>query len=102
MADEPAPDSLPTVGAIVDGKYEIVGVLGRGGMGVVFEANHLRMRQRVAIKVLRPHLRDQPGARERFEREARAAGKLRGLHIARVLDVDTTESGLPYIVMEFL
>jgi len=72
-------------------------------MGVVFEALHLRLRQRVAIKMLFPHVQDSPGAIARFEREARAAGQLRSPNVARVLDVETGGNGaLPYMVMEFL
>jgi serine/threonine-protein kinase len=93
---------LPGPGDIVDGKYEIVGVVGRGGMGVVFEAVHKRLRQRVALKMLHPHVTGEPGVMERFEREARAAGQLLSPNIARVLDVETSNTGLPFIVMEFL
>ncbi|HEY8079529.1 MAG TPA: protein kinase [Labilithrix sp.] len=92
---------MPEPGAIVGGKYEIVGVLGKGGMGVVFEAVHRRLNQHVALKMLRPHVRDDPETIARFEREARAAGQLRSPNIARVLDVET-QADLPYIVMELL
>ncbi len=92
---------MPEPGSIVGGKYEIVGVLGKGGMGVVFEAIHRRLNQRVALKMLRPHVRDDPETIARFEREARAAGQLRSANIARVLDVET-QADLPYIVMELL
>jgi serine/threonine-protein kinase len=71
-------------------------------MGVVFEATHLRLRQRLAIKVLRPDLPDLGRVVERFEREARAAAVLHSLHSARVFDVDTLPNGLPYFVMEYL
>src|SRR5437016_3777683 len=92
---------MPEPGVLVGGKYEIVGVLGKGGMGVVFEALHRRLNQRVALKMLRPHVRDDPETIARFEREARAAGQLRSPNIARVLDVET-QADLPYIVMELL
>jgi eukaryotic-like serine/threonine-protein kinase len=77
-------------------------VLGSGGMGVVFEATHLRLRQRVAVKMLRPELAMLGETVARFEREARAAVKLRSRHVARVIDVDALEDGTPYMVMEFL
>jgi serine/threonine protein kinase len=93
---------LPKPGDVVDDKYEIVGVVGRGGMGIVFEALHRRLRQRVALKMLHPHVKEEPGVIERFEREARAAGQLLSTNVARVLDVATSSTGLPYIVMEFL
>jgi len=93
---------LPKPGDVVDDKYEIVGIVGRGGMGIVFEAVHRRLRQRVALKMLHPHVKEEPGVIERFEREARAAGQLLSTNVARVLDVATSSTGLPYIVMEFL
>jgi serine/threonine protein kinase len=93
---------LPEMGAVLAGKYRIVGQLGQGGMGVVYEAVHTRIEQRVAIKMLLPEVLDVPDVVSRFDREARAAGKLKSENTARVLDVDISESGLPYMVMEFL
>jgi eukaryotic-like serine/threonine-protein kinase len=93
---------LPQPGDTFAGKYTIVRLIGEGGMGCVFEANHVRLRQRVAIKLLLPSLFDQPDVVLRFEREGRTAAKLRGQNVARILDVDTTREGLPYIVMEYL
>ncbi len=71
-------------------------------MGVVFEALHTRIKQRVAIKMLLPEVIELPDVVSRFEREARAAGQLRSENTTRVLDVDISEGGLPYMVMEFL
>jgi serine/threonine-protein kinase len=71
-------------------------------MGLVFEAEHLRLRQRVAIKFLRADVLCMADAVERFEREARASCRIRGPHVAHVLDVDTDEQGRPYMVMELL
>ena len=70
-------------------------------MGVVFEAEHQRLKQRVAIKVLQPA---RSGRRDaaRFLREARASSQLVSHHVAKVLDVDELENGLPYMVMEYL
>jgi serine/threonine-protein kinase len=93
---------LPNPGDVIGGKYTITRVLGRGGMGVVYEATHLRLRQRVAIKMLQPELAIRGDIVTRFEREARAAVKLRSPHVARVIDVDTSDDGAPYMVMEFL
>jgi serine/threonine protein kinase len=97
-----AAPSLPQPGDIIAGKYEVVRKLGEGGMAVVFEAMHLRLRQRLAIKVQRPDVRDFDEALARFEREARATAQLRSIHAARVVDVDTLPNGLPYMVMEYL
>ncbi|MCU0687817.1 MAG: serine/threonine protein kinase, partial [Polyangiaceae bacterium] len=93
---------LPLVGDTLLGKYRLGAELGRGGMGVVFEAVHLRMAQKVAIKVLLPEIAQRPELTHRFEREARAAARLRGRHTVRVHDVDETPDGLPFLVMEFL
>ncbi len=89
-------------GDVIAGKYAIVKVLGEGGMGVVYEATHLRLRQRVAVKMLQQDMLGHEIVVTRFEREARAAGQLRSRHTARVMDVDVTGGGLPYMVMEFL
>ncbi len=93
---------LPEPGDIVAGKYELVRQIGQGGMAVVYEAMHLRLHQRLAIKVLRPDIQDLQQVLARFEREARATAQLRSVHTARVVDVDTLADGLPYIVMEYL
>jgi serine/threonine protein kinase len=97
------PAGLPRPGDTVAGKYAIVRVIGEGGMGVVYEATHLRLRRRVAVKMLLPYmLATSSDLVARFEREARAAGQLRDKHITKVLDVDTTSEGVPYLVMEYL
>jgi len=89
-------------GDILADKYEVERVLGQGGMGVVVAARHIQLGQRVALKFMLPEATRQPGAADRFLREARAAVKLRSEHVARVLDVGTLTSGAPYTVMEFL
>jgi serine/threonine-protein kinase len=100
--DEDIPQTtLPRPGEVIAGKYAIVKVIGEGGMGIVYEATHLRLRRRVALKMLFPHT-TSPDTVARFEREARAAAQLQDRHVAKVLDVDTTPDGLPYLVMEFL
>jgi serine/threonine-protein kinase len=71
-------------------------------MGVVIAAHHLGLDQKVAIKLLLPEVLEDPEAGERFEREARAAAKIKNEHIARVMDVGTFENGSPYMVMEHL
>jgi len=92
---------LPRVGDTF-GKYRVVRIIGQGGMGAVYEAEHVRLGQRVAIKVLLPRFLDKPEIVGRFEREARAASQIRGTNVARVIDVDVSESGTPYMVMEYL
>jgi len=88
-------------GAIIGGKYRVERVLASGGQGTVVEATHLRLRHPVAIKF--PHVDEaHPDDRwGRLFREARAAVRLRGEHVARVMDVDVVD-GAPFIVMEYL
>jgi serine/threonine-protein kinase len=90
------------LGEILAQKYRVDRVLGEGGMGVVVEATHLQLDQRVAIKFMLPDGFSNPEALARFQREARAAVRLRSQHVARVLDTGTFENGAPYIVMEYL
>jgi serine/threonine-protein kinase len=92
-----------TVGSLVaGGKYRVDRIIGRGGMGVVVGATHLRLQQPVALKFLLAELAEKSGVVERFVREARASAQLRGEHVCRVSDVETAENGVPYIVMELL
>ncbi|MBI5537688.1 MAG: serine/threonine protein kinase [Deltaproteobacteria bacterium] len=92
------------IGQILDDKYEIVRPLGHGGMGAVFEALHLRIKRRVAVKViLDERLRRNSEAMARFRREASATGRIESQHIAQVLDTgEDPRTGYTYIVMELL
>jgi serine/threonine protein kinase len=89
-------------GLIVSGRYRIGSLLGAGGMGLVYEAEHQLLGLPVALKVLRPELIDQPGMVARFHHEARCTAKLRGEHVVRVVDQGRLETGLPFFVMERL
>jgi eukaryotic-like serine/threonine-protein kinase len=89
-------------GDLLAGKYRVEKVLGFGGMGVVVSAFRGDLEQRVAVKFLSQAAAERPDAAERFRREARAAAKIRSEHVARVLDVGTLDTGLPYMVMEYL
>jgi serine/threonine-protein kinase len=93
---------LPEPGETIAGKYLLLRMLGRGGVGVVFEAEHLKLRQTVAIKVLAAEMIAQPAMVERFEREARAMAMLASPRVTRVTDVDVTPEGIPFLVMEYL
>ena len=81
------------------GHYELLELLGKGGMGEVRKAWDPRMNRLVAIKRLQDHP-DNPGHRARFNREVRAMGALRHQHVLQIYDV-AEEEGEPYIVMEF-
>ena len=89
-------------GTIVLGKYRIERVLGRGGMGVVARAHHLRLDQPVAIKYLLPDVLEHEMVVPRFLREAQAAVRLKSEHVSRVYDVGQLDDGVPYMVMEYL
>ena len=89
-------------GDLVGGKYRINGVIGEGGMGVVFAATHLDLQRTVALKVIRSELSQQPELIARLMLEARAAAQIRSEHVCHVLDVARLESGIPYVVMEYL
>jgi sugar lactone lactonase YvrE len=92
---------LPLVSGSVLGRYEIVGPLGRGGTGTVYEAVHRELRKQVAIKLLDEELAADQEARTRFLREGEAVARIRHPHVVDVSDVDEHE-GLPFLVMECL
>jgi serine/threonine-protein kinase len=92
----------PVRGELIDGKYRVERELGRGGMGLVVSAWHVQLDRPVALKFVRPGASSLPGALERFEREARAAARLESEHVARVLDVGSSDEHGPFMVMEYL
>jgi serine/threonine protein kinase len=92
----------PLIGQTLRGTYRILSALDQGGMGLVFEAEHTRLRRRVAVKVLARHLTSDTQALARFNREAEIISQLEHPHIVQILDFDTTDQGEPYIVMELL
>ncbi|MFO0613860.1 MAG: protein kinase [Polyangiaceae bacterium] len=89
-------------GDVIKGKYTVERVIGEGGMGVVVAAFHAELEAHVAIKVLNEDVMANPQVVERFEREARAAVKIKSRHVARVTDVGKLLGGRPYMVMEYL
>ena len=82
--------------------YEVVSVLGEGGMGAVYLALHPFMGRKAAIKVLKRELAEDPGLVERFMNEARAANAIHHPNIIDIIDVGRMPSGIPYLMMEFL
>jgi serine/threonine protein kinase/tetratricopeptide (TPR) repeat protein len=92
----------PGVGSIIEEKYEILEVLGGGGMGVVYKAKHLLMHRTVAIKMLLPEVVASDIALARFQQEAQAASSLSHPNILAVFDFGQTADGKPYLVMDFL
>ncbi|HEY0190935.1 MAG TPA: protein kinase [Kofleriaceae bacterium] len=89
-------------GAILLGKYRVDEVLGQGGMGVVLKVTHLQLGEVLAIKILLPHGAAQSETHARFMREAQSVARLRGEHVARMVDVGVLPDGSPYMLMEYL
>lgn len=89
---------------IIDGRYQVIRELGKGGMGVVYEAKNIETSRRVAVKVIASALLAKGSdATARFKREAKAAGAIETQHVAQVLDAGRdAATGDPYIVMELL
>jgi eukaryotic-like serine/threonine-protein kinase len=83
------------------GGYIVRRMIARGGMGVVYEGYQESLDRPVAIKILYPHLSDDPGFRERFQREARALAQLNHPHIVRVIDFGVSEQFV-YMIMELV
>ncbi len=89
----------PLVGTTFAGRYRVLGVLGRGGMGIVYEVEHLGIGKILAMKLLAGPLADHPTVRRRFRLEALAASRLESAHTVQVLDFGVSE-GRSYLVME--
>jgi serine/threonine-protein kinase len=102
MADFDQASHPAQPGDVIAAKYRIEGVLGTGGMGIVYAATHLHLERLVAVKVMRAELTEFPGAVQRLVLEAKLAGRLRSEHVCKVLDVGTLADGAPYVVMEYL
>jgi eukaryotic-like serine/threonine-protein kinase len=92
----------PLLGQVLDGRYRIDGVLGRGGMGAVYLAQQLNVDREVAIKVLTAARQGDQNAERRFAREAKIIAQLRHPHTITLFDFGETPGGSPYLVMERL
>jgi serine/threonine-protein kinase len=89
-------------GDVIDGKYRVLRPLGEGGMGAVFEGENLRLKRRVAIKVMHAAMARERKLVMRFEREAQAAANVASRHVVDVFDLGDLPTGDRYMVMEFL
>jgi len=87
---------------LVAGKYRLTRLLGRGGMGTVWEGVHEHLGTRVAVKFIDSEHAASDDVRQRFVNEARAAARLRSKHVVQIYDQGVGDDGRPYIVMEFL
>jgi len=103
---EPSPVTGPVVGQligrVIDNRYQVTNILGQGGMGVVYEANHKYLNRKVAIKVLQRTLASDEAYVARFLREAQAVAALKNRHTVTVHDFGVTEDGQLYFAMELL
>ena len=87
---------------ILAGKYRVLREIGRGGMAAVYEAEHLALGKKVAVKVLAAELSASTIVMERFFREARAAASVKSPYIVDIYDSGRLEDGRPFIAMEML
>ena len=92
----------PRVGKVVGGKYRLTRRLGEGGMGEVYEAQHMVIGRRFAIKFLHAYLAQNPETMTRFQHEAETAGSIEHENIGAALDFGTADDSTPYLVMEYL
>ena len=89
-------------GTVIDGKYRLETLLGKGGMGIVWRAEHAHLHGSVAIKFLLDRFRAKPQVIERFRQEATVMGELGHPNIVRVYDISPASAEMPYITMELL
>lgn len=92
----------PIIGSVFAEKYEMLSVVGSGGMSVIYKARHRYMERLVAIKLLHPYLLKNPTMLQRFQLEAKAASNLSHPNIVAVFDFGITDSGRAYLVMDYL
>ena len=92
----------PLIGATLDDRYRLTHKIGEGGMGTVYEANHVVLGKRVAVKVLREKYVDRPEVAQRLVQEARLASSIRHEHIVDIADSGSTNDGRTFVVMELL
>lgn len=94
--------SDPRLGQVLGGRYRVVSVLGTGGMGTVYAAEHVATGQAAAVKMLLPELNEFPQLRRRFEREGRAAGFLQHPNLVEVYELGTDDDEALYLAMELV
>jgi serine/threonine-protein kinase len=101
-SDDPKPTAPKLVGTVLDGRYRVTRQIGKGGMGFVYEAEHVDLGRRVAIKVLKPDYAHDARFQRRFMREARAASLIAHENVVKIVDFGTGRQGPAYFVMEYL
>lgn len=100
--DESPPPPDPLIGTTIDHRYEVIGTLGEGGMGIVYHVRHRLLGKPLALKVLRADLARDGDLGQRFIREARAAASVAHPNVVQITDFGNLPSGQPYFVMELL
>jgi serine/threonine protein kinase len=95
-------EQISSPGHLLEGKYEIVGVVGEGAWGQVLEGINIRIRRKVAIKILKAEYASNGDMVRRFEREALASTHIESPHVVQIFDAGVLVDGRPYLVMEFL
>ena len=103
-ADDLAPSGIRirTPGKVIDGRFEVISVLGKGGTGVIYKVRDKLVDRIVALKMLLAHHASDPSTLMRFQREAQTIGRLEHPNIIRVLEFACSSDGVLYLVMEFL
>ncbi len=89
-------------GQVIGGKYKLIRAVGDGGMGTVYEAEHMLLGTRVAVKILHPEMVRRAGLIDRFLQEARVSARIQNPHVVRVTDVDRSPDGVAFLVMDLL
>ncbi len=92
----------PLLDTVVNGRYHVVRPLGEGGMSLVYEVQHVKLKRQFALKRLLPALLSNEEAMIRFEREAELLSSLRHPHVVDIIDWDVLPDGTPFMVLEFL
>jgi len=95
-----APAHADWIGRVIEDRYRIEALLAEGGMGAVFEATHLRMDRRVALKIVHPDHMDNRVVVQRFQREVKAHGRLDHPNVVAALDCGRTKTGEAYLVTQ--
>jgi len=92
----------PLIETVVNGRYRVIRILGEGGMSLVYEVQHVKLKRQFALKRLLPKLIDHQEALIRFEREAELLASLRHPNVVDITDWDVLPDGSPYMILEFL
>ncbi|MDB4944367.1 MAG: serine/threonine protein kinase [Labilithrix sp.] len=99
------PENAPAtsrIGTVISDRYRILELLGEGGMGAVYLAEHVHMKKRVALKLLHPEMSDNAEVQSRFEREAMAASHVEHPNVAAATDFGRTADGAYFLVLEYV